>query len=73
MTAIRIALDAFVINVVVGIFIWPKFILAINPVETNIRFISLAVGKFADITLSIDCNSVNYVEAFVFFIKEIFL
>ena len=73
MNTIRIALDALVINVVVGIFIWPKFILAVNPVETNVWSISSTVGKFANVTLSIHCNSVNYFEAFVFLIKEIFL
>jgi hypothetical protein len=70
---IWITVNPIVINIIVRIFIWPKFILAVDPVEANVWFVSMAVGEFSDVALSIDSYSVHgFLEALVFFIKEVF-
>lgn len=46
-------MDPIVINVIVWVFVWPEFILSIDAVEANVWFVSMAVGKFTNVTFAI--------------------
>jgi hypothetical protein len=62
-------MDPIVIDIIVGIFIRPEFVLAIDPIEANVRFVSSTVGEFANVTFA-DC-SCFWIEAFVFYIEKV--
>lgn len=53
MNPIGITMDPIVINVIVWVFVWPEFILSIDAVEANVWFVSMAVGKFTNVTFAI--------------------
>lgn len=64
-------MNPIVINVVVGVLIWPELVLTIDSIETNVWFFIVAVGEFANITLAIGGDSIYYFEALIFLIEEI--
>ena len=56
---IRVAMDTFVVNVVVWILIWPEFVLSIDSIEADVRCVALTVGKSSNLASPVCCGAVD--------------
>ena len=72
-------MHAIVINIIIGVFVWIEFVLAIHPIEANIGTISRAVWELPNVAssvclgaIAIDAHALVSLEREMLFVQHFF-